>query len=67
MAVRTVTVYLTPQRYRSEHSMRMRQLFLVCFRSHMAAECVVVISGLQEDGFDSFEEVQTKIKEIDDR
>ena len=59
-----------PQRYRSEHSMRMRQLFLVCyyFRSNMAAEHVVVIFGLKvEDAFDSFEEVQTKIKEIEDR
>ena len=58
------------QRYMSEHSMRMRQLFLVCyyFRSNMATEHVVVISGLKvEDDFDSFEEVQTKIKEIDDR
>jgi len=34
----------------------------------MAAEDVVVIFGLKEkDAFDSFEEVQTKIKEIDDR
>ena len=50
--------------------MRMRQLFLVCyyFRSNMAAEHVVVIFGLKvEDAFDSFEEVQTKIKEIEDR
>ena len=49
--------------------MRMRQLFLVCyyFRSNMAAEHVVVIFGLKvEDAFDSFEEVQTKIKEIED-
>ena len=59
-----------PQRYRSEHSMRMRQLFLVCcyFRSNMAAEHVIVIFGLKvEDAFDSFEELQTKIEEIDDR
>jgi len=50
--------------------MRMLQLFLVCyyFRSHMAAEHVAVIFGLkEEDSVDSFEEVQTKIKEIDDR
>ena len=34
----------------------------------MAAEHVVVIFGLKaEDVFDSFEEVQTKIKETDDR
>ena len=56
-----------PQHYRSEHSMH--QLFLICyyFRSHRAVEHVVVIFGLKEDAFDSFEEVQTKIKEIDDR
>jgi len=49
--------------------MRMRQLFPVFyyFRGNMAAEHVVVIFGLKEDAFDSFEEVQTKIKEIDDR
>ena len=50
--------------------MRMRQLFLVCyyFCSNMAAEHVVVIFGLKvEDGFYSFEEVQMKIKETDDR
>ena len=59
-----------PQRYRSERSMRMRQLFLVCyyFRSNMAVEHVVVIFGLKvEDALDSFEEVQTKIKEMDNR
>ena len=34
----------------------------------MAAEHVVAIFGLKvEDAFDSFEEVQMKIKEIDDR
>jgi len=47
----------------------MHQLFLVCyyFRSYMAAEHVVVIFGLkEEDAFDSFEEVQMKIKELDD-
>jgi len=34
----------------------------------MAAEHVVVIFRLKgEDAFDSFEEVQTKIKEIDNR
>ena len=38
------------------------------YRSNMAAEHVVVIFGLKvEDAFDTFEEVQTKIKEIDDR
>jgi len=50
--------------------MRMRQLFLFgyYFRSNMAAEQVVVIVGLEvEDALDSFEEVQTKIKEIQDR
>jgi len=50
--------------------MHMHQLFLVCyyFRSNMEAEYVVVIIfGLKvEDAFDSFEEVQTNIKEIDD-
>ena len=58
------------QRYRSEQSMRMRQLFLVCyyFHSNMAAEHMVVIFGLKvEDAFDSFEEVQRKIEEIEDR
>ena len=48
--------------------MRMRLLFLDCyyFRSKMAAEHVVVVFGLKvEDAFDSFEELQTKIKEID--
>ena len=48
--------------------MRMRQLFLVCyyFRSNMAAKYVVIIFGLKvEDAFDSFEEAQTKTKEID--
>jgi len=42
--------------------MHMRQLFLICyyFHSHMAAEHVVVIFGLKEDAFDSFEEVQMK-------
>jgi len=34
----------------------------------MVAKHVVVIFGLKvEDAFDSFEEVQTKIKETDDR
>jgi len=50
--------------------MRMRQLFLVCyyFRSNMAVEHVIVIFGLKvEDALDSFEEVQTKIKEMDNR
>ena len=50
--------------------MRMRQLFLVCYYFHlnMVAEHVVVIFGLKvEDAFDSFEELQMKIKEIDDR
>ena len=61
-----------PQRYRSEHSMRMRQLFFVgyYFHSNMAAEHVVVTLTFQlkvEDALDSFEEVQTKIKEIEDR
>jgi len=65
----TVNWTPVPRRYRSEHSMRMRQLFLVCyyFRSNTTVEHVVVIFGLKvEDVFDSFEEVQTKIKEIDD-
>jgi len=47
----------------------MRQLLLdcYCFRSNMAAEYVVVIFGLKvEDIFYSFEELQMKIKEIDD-
>jgi len=47
--------------------MRMRKLFLVghYFRSNMAAEHVIVTFGLTvEDGFDSFEGVQMKIKEI---
>jgi len=49
--------------------MHMRQLFLVCyyFCLHMVAEHVVVIFGLKEDAFDSFEEVQTKIEEIDNQ
>jgi len=50
--------------------MRMCQLFLICyyFCSNMTAEHVVVIFGLKvEDAFDSFEELQTKIKEIDDQ
>jgi len=50
--------------------MRMRQLFLDCYylRSNIAVEYVPVIFGLKvEDAFDSFEEVQTKIKQIDDR
>jgi len=50
--------------------MRMCQLFLVgyYFRSNMAAEHVVVTFGLNvEDAFHSFEGVQTKIKEIEDR
>ena len=47
--------------------MRMRQLFLVgyYFRSNKAAEHVVVTFGLKvENAFDSFEGVQSKIKEI---
>jgi len=50
-----------PQRYRSEHSMRMRQLYIVryYFRSNVAAELVVVIFRLKVDVFDSFEEVQS--------
>ena len=56
------------QGYRSEHSMHMRQLFLIghYFRSNMAAEHVVVTLtfGLNvEDDLDSFEEM--KMKEID--
>jgi len=49
--------------------MRIRQLFLVgyYFRSNMAAEHVVVTFGLKVGDFDSFEGVQTKIKEIEDR
>jgi hypothetical protein len=49
--------------------MRMQQLFLIWFyfRSNMVAEHVVVIFGLKVDAFDSFEELQTKIKEIDNR
>jgi len=50
--------------------MRIRQLFLVgyYFRSNMVAEHVVVTFGLKvEDAFHSFERVQTKIKEIEDR
>jgi len=50
--------------------MHMRQLFLICyyFRSNMAVEHVVIMFRLKvEDAFDSFEEVQTKIKEIEDR
>ena len=57
-----------PQRYMSEHSMRTRQLFLICYyiRSNMVAEHVVIIFGLKvENASDSFEEAQTKIKEID--
>ena len=43
----------------------LRQLFLDCY--NMAAEYVVIIFGLKvEDAVDSFEDVQTKIKEIDD-
>jgi len=48
----------------------MHKLFIVCYYFHpnMVAEHVVVIFGLKvEDAFDSFEEVQMKIKEIDDR
>jgi len=48
----------------------MRQLFLVSyyFRSNMAAEHVVVTFGLKvEDAFHSFEGVQAKVKEIEDR
>ena len=49
--------------------MRMCQLFLVCyyFRSNVAAKHEVVIFGLKVDVLDSFEEVQMKIKEIEDR
>jgi len=49
-----------PQCYRSEHSIRMRQLFLggYFFRSDMAAEHVEVTFGLKvEDAFHSFEGV----------
>jgi len=47
----------------------MRQLFLVgyYFRSNMAAEHIVVTFGLKVDAFHSFEGVQTKIKEREDR
>ena len=48
--------------------MHMRQLFLVSsyFHSNMAADHVVVTSGLKVgDAFDIFEEVQTKIKEME--
>ena len=57
-----------PLCYRSEHSVHMGQLFLVGYylRSNMAAEQVVVTFVLK-DAFDSFEGVQTKIKEIEDR
>jgi len=45
----------------------MCQLFLECYYFH-SNKHVVVIFGLKvEDAFDSFEEVQTKIKEIGDR
>jgi len=49
--------------------MCMGQLFLVryYFRSNMAAEHVVVIFGVNVDVFDSFEEVQTEIKEKEHR
>jgi len=50
--------------------MHMWQLFLVCYYFHlnMVAEHVVVMFGLKvEDAFDSFEEVQMKTKEIDNR
>jgi len=50
--------------------MRMRQLFLIgiYFRSNMSADHVVVTFGLKvADVFDSFEELQTNIKEIKDR
>jgi len=50
--------------------MRMRQLMHVgsYFHSNVAAENVVVTFGLKVgDAFDSFEEVQTKIKELEDR
>ena len=50
--------------------MCMHQLFLVgyYFRSNMADEHVVFIFGLKVEGaFDSFEEVQMKIKEVDNR
>jgi len=48
----------------------MCQLFFVgyYFCSNIAAEYVVVTFGLRlEDAFDSFEEVQMKIKQIEDR
>jgi len=50
--------------------MRMCQLFLIgyYFHSNMAAEHAVVIFGLKvEDAFHSFEEIQMKIKQIEDR
>jgi len=66
---------LVTQRYRSEHSARMRQLSRVGSRfrplsiqyaGHM--KYVVVIFGLNvDDVFDSFKGVQTTIKEIKDR
>jgi len=51
--------------------MRMRQLFLVgyYFRSNMVAKHVVVTLTFRlkvEDALDSFEEVQTKIKQIEE-
>ena len=50
--------------------MRMRQLFLLLLLplKYGGRAYVVVIFGLKvEDAFDSFYEVQTKIKEIDNR
>jgi len=56
----------------TEYSMHICQLFLIgySFRSNMAAEHIVVTYTLMlkvEDALDSFEEVQMKIKEIEDR
>jgi len=49
-----------PRRYRSD-----RQLFLIYYGGRA---CIVVIFGLKVEGaFDSFEEVQMKIKEVDNR
>ena len=50
--------------------MRISQLFLIgyYFGSNMIAEHIVITFGLKvENAFDSFEWVQTKIKEIEDR
>jgi len=60
------------QGYRSEHSMCKSQLLLIGYYFHSdmsAARIVVTLTfGLKvEDALDSFEEVQTKIKEIEDR